>query len=310
MNSAEKTTRLSFGWHTKLREDNRTGGSRYAIPMVRPHMIFAAGWRCGSTMLQRMLIAGLDKCVIWGEPWEEYEFHRTMMEQFLQHSDVHQGIAQTAPDLKSLPFSQTANMNPGFEHLREVHHAYWRSLLWNRQIDHTNFGVKWVHADKQVIRYFKFLFPQFRPLLLVRNPFDALASYMTATGEGKHPWCRSRRESYWIEKPKQFLREWYHMAQSFQDIQGEAQANSKWGSLEVFKYEGFLDSDGDMWPRLARYIPELNMTAARQAQAYRVNYISRGKRKRYEVPFSVRQWFLDKYVLVPFYDQELRCPVQ
>jgi hypothetical protein len=258
-------------------------------------------------MLQRMLIAGLDKCVIWGEPWEEYEFHRTMMEQFLQHSDVHHHLTQEAPDLKSLPFSQTANMNPGFKHLRETHHQFWRTLLWNRQTENENFGVKWVHADKQVIKYFKFLFPQFRPLLLVRNPFDALSSYMTATSGTKSGWCRSRRESYWITKPKQFLREWHHMAQSFEDLQGEAFSKSNWGPLQVFKYEDFLDPTQPGWNQLGRYIPELNMTDARLAQAYRVNHTNRDQ-PRYKVPRKIVDWFLDKYPLSLFYDLDALAP--
>jgi hypothetical protein len=262
-------------------------------------------------MLQRMLMAGLDKCVIWGEPWEEYEFHRTMMEQFLQDSDVHQHLTQEAPNLKSLPFSQTANMNPGFRHLRECHHQFWRSLLWNRQLEPENFGVKWVHADKQVIRYFKFLFPQFRPLLLVRNPFAALSSYMTAIGTGPNSpgWCRSRRHGNWIKKPKAFLRQWYNMAQGFEDLQGEAQCNSNWGPLQVFKYEDFLETAGPGWSQLARYIPELNMPAARLAQAYRVNHTNRGV-PRYEVPNEVADWFFDKYKypFSPFYDLDDLAP--
>jgi len=297
---------LTIGWHTQRQAAQRTGGPRYAVPLLRPHMIFSSGWRCGSTMLQRMLIAGLKDCVIWGEPWEEYEFHTTMMEQFLQASDVHHHITQTRPNLETLPYSQTANMNPGFTQLWQAHREFWLSLLWNRQFDTTNFGAKWVHADGTVLEYFKFLFPLLRPLILVRNPFDALESYMTAIS-GSGGWCRSRRKGQWILAPQEFLKEWYRMAESFEWLQGKAQSKDNWGELQVFRYEGFLD-DGPEWSRLAGYVPELNMSKARLAQAYRVNHTRQPRKERYQVADKTRDWFLDQHPVIPFYENELRAP--
>ena len=48
----------------------------------QPVFIFSAGWRSGSTLLQRMIMEFNKNIIIWGEPFDHSNIHDNMVNQF------------------------------------------------------------------------------------------------------------------------------------------------------------------------------------------------------------------------------------
>lgn len=76
-----------------------------------PIFLLSAGWRSGSTLLQRMLMEFNDDIVIWGEPFDHSNIYDNMMNQFrcftTSWPPQRRCFAQIligAPELKVLPF--------------------------------------------------------------------------------------------------------------------------------------------------------------------------------------------------------------
>ena len=49
---------------------------------AQPVFVFSAGWRSGSTMLQRMIMENNPELLIWGEPFDLTNLHDHMAAQF------------------------------------------------------------------------------------------------------------------------------------------------------------------------------------------------------------------------------------
>lgn len=177
----------------------------------RPVFVLSAGWRSGSTLLQR-LICSSDKTLLWGEPFGEFvPVHRLCRTiESLTEDSPH--LTYTCENLeKPLAESWIANLNPGIDALRRGHHGYFQSQFGDAASErgYTNWGIKYVRVTGYHAHYLKWIFPQCRIIYLVRNPIDAYRSY--------------KRKSYWfterpdfrIDSATKFMSHWAYLADSF-----------------------------------------------------------------------------------------------
>lgn len=179
-----------------------------------PVFILSAGWRSGSTMLQR-LIMSRESIVIWGEPYS----HARIMHHLAG------SISAITPDWPmdewfidrypqhELTTRFVANMYPNVQDLLQACLAYTQTLLAEpaRNRGFMRWGLKDVRLTIDDAHFLRWLYPQARFVFLCRNPYAAYRSY------------RLDRSWYneWPGDPvftaKRFGRHWCELTQGFQD---------------------------------------------------------------------------------------------
>jgi hypothetical protein len=177
-----------------------------------PIFILSAGWRSGSTLLQRMICSTSDT-IIWGEPYAYCDLVPSLAGQFLPFSKDWPNPSWFrslgSADLKN---DWIANLYPSLFDLREAHKSYFERLLRTPAVKagYKNWGFKEVRLTIEDAAYLRWLFPRCRLLLLVRNPYDAYLSYK---GIG------TRNYIHWPDKPIftpwQWGRMWARSASGF-----------------------------------------------------------------------------------------------
>jgi hypothetical protein len=145
----------------------------------RPIFVFAAGWRSGSTLVQRMLTS-VDDIMIWGEAYSRCQLVGTLLNQFraitmdypFQHyvADAFEG---------ELRDQWIANIYPSFDHLIRAHRAFFTELfaIPAQAMGRPRWGLKEVRLLSEHAMYLKLLYPAAKFVFLYRNPIDAYLSF-------------------------------------------------------------------------------------------------------------------------------------
>lgn len=162
-----------------------------------PIFVLAAGWRTGSTLLQRLIISS-KQTMIWGEPFGPAAMVNFMTEPLRRiprelfadrFVDVNQPIdrSELSADLSG---KWIANLYPTLDFLQDAHVKYWQSMLGEpaRKLGFERWGFKDVRLSVDHAWYLKWLFPNARFLFLYRNPFDAYISYRSFGKVWYHTW--------------------------------------------------------------------------------------------------------------------------
>lgn len=161
-----------------------------------PVFIFSAGWRSGSTFLQRWVMTG-NNILVWGEPychsglipslagqlkaftprWPQDEFFAAY------HEDGGEDLTQ----------GWVANLYPAMSDFMNAHIGYFERLFLEPALalGRTRWGLKEVTLRVEHACYLRWLFPNARFLFLYRDPYRAYASYRRWRG-----WYRS-----WPDEP-------------------------------------------------------------------------------------------------------------
>jgi hypothetical protein len=147
---------------------------------ARPIFILAAGWRSGSTLLQRWLTAS-GSALIWGEPYGHAAMIDALAHPIRCMSDVwpHDDWFLRGRTLGELGDSWIANLAPTVEDLQRAHLRFFEAMFEEpaRAAGIARWGVKETRLESDHARYLRWLFPDARLLFLVRNPYDAYRSY-------------------------------------------------------------------------------------------------------------------------------------
>ncbi len=206
-----------------------------------PVFLLAAGWRCGSTLLQR-LICSDKRILMWGEPFGDLlPVHRLAQSvAFFRPDDPHAKYAIERHD-GELSSSWIANLNPGFGRLRAAHRAFFEELFGAgaAQRGYLRWGCKWTRLAAGHAYYLRWLYPKAKFLFLVRHPLDAYRSY-----HGRRWYLM--RPSETVARPDKFFRHWKLVAGSF------LRERSRLGALLV-RYEDLV-ADADLVDRIAEHL--------------------------------------------------------
>ena len=171
----------------------------------RPVFLLSAGWRSGSTLLQR-LICSSGEIVIWGEPLGDAALIPRMANSLTALTDVWPPENYFAHDLALGSFSENwiANVTPPIASLRNAHRALLDEWLAKpaREIHGTAlWGLKEVRLTIEHARYLKWLYPKARFVFIYRNLFDAYRSWRgnawASTWPGYFSWSPIAYARHW-----------------------------------------------------------------------------------------------------------------
>lgn len=188
----------------------------------KPVFIFSAGWRSGSTLLQRLLIAS-NELLIWGEAGGALSY--------LAYADL--GYQQmVAPGNKLFKEGLGGNgeqqyiefcksrkegvhlwipcMNVPLNTIRDGFKAFLSRVYQEpaAELGYTRWGIKEVRSGLSTASFLRELYPDAKFIFLVRNPFDCLSSLK------RHNWMDRPHDKQALEY---YAKHWAKLASEFRD---------------------------------------------------------------------------------------------
>lgn len=178
-----------------------------------PVFAFAPTWRCGSTLLQRLLMS-TGEIWMWGEIYTQAEPLQQMAGMFLPFRDgfPDEDMFPGPEGATDLSGEWIARLSPEPHHLMDAHRRFWERLCAEpaRERGRGRWGFKAVNVSVGHAVYMKRLFPEARLVFLVRNPYAAWLSYRRfgnwyATFPNDPVFTVQRFARLWCEHTRQFL---------------------------------------------------------------------------------------------------------
>jgi hypothetical protein len=147
----------------------------------RPVFILSAGWRSGSTLLQRMIMEHNSDLLIWGEPFAHSQIWRGMTNQFRSFTEdwPREEWFLSARKAGRLSDEWVANLYPDVARLLDAHRQFFNVLFGEqaRARGRNQWGMKEVRLTIEDASYLRAIYPKCKLLFLYRNPRDAYLSY-------------------------------------------------------------------------------------------------------------------------------------
>ena len=218
---------------------------RADAPSDEPIFILAAGWRSGSTLLQRLVMSS-GEALIWGEPYANADYPGSLgrsLRIFTEEYPINEWFIGPDRGRRSdLSEQWIANLYPNVPDLIAAHRRFFLRLYAEpaEARGYRRWGLKEVRLDIEDARYLRLLFPNGKFLFLYRSPYTSWQSY------------RIWRNWYyrWPNEPiftaREFGRLWRAMVQGYLDG-GEALGG------RLVRFEDLVESRTDV-EGLARYL--------------------------------------------------------
>lgn len=146
-----------------------------------PIFIFSAGWRSGSTFLQRWIMTG-EKIMVWGEPYSHAGLIQSLAGQlkaFTLDWPMDKFFVRGDDQERELTQAWVANLYPSPADCMGAHIAFLERLFLEpaHLFGKSRWGLKEVTLGVEHACYLRWLFPNARFLFLYRDPYDAYGSY-------------------------------------------------------------------------------------------------------------------------------------
>lgn len=229
----------------------RFGALTDATPGIgddRPVFVLGAGWRTGSTLLQRLLVSD-PSLLMWGEPYDHSAPIRRLAEMVVPFDDrwpPHRSIVNDAADMAADRW--IANRYPHPLDFLGAHRCFLDRLFAEpaRRLGFERWGIKTVRLGGEHATYLRALYPGARIVFLVRNPYDSFLSYRLLHDV--------RKESYWwyyrwpdlqVSSAAQFGLVWRQLVSSFCEVAHDLDAL-------LLSFESLATGDGV--DELARFV--------------------------------------------------------
>jgi hypothetical protein len=206
---------------------------------IKPVFIFSAGWRSGSTLLQRMLTAS-NELLIWGEAGGALD---CLAEADLGYQQMlapgnkvfRQGLGGNG-EQQFVEFCKSDKegvhrwipcMNAPLDIIRDGFKAFLQDAYQKpaAKLGYTRWGVKEVRSGLATANFLRELYPDAKFVFLVRNPFDCLSSLK------RHNWMDRPQDKRALEY---YAQHWARLASEFR--------NTKFGML--LRYEDIISNTG------------------------------------------------------------------
>ena len=157
--------------------------------MDAPVFVFSAGWRSGSTLVQRLLCSSKE-IMVWGESGgalndfaDAFIRYQQMLGpggQRFKHGYGGNGSGQFRAFINNSSDGGEwiACMNPDVGHIQQAIKGTVDTIYADPAVanGYSRWGVKEVLADAQTAEFLKLLYPNARFVFLVRHPFDCVGS--------------------------------------------------------------------------------------------------------------------------------------
>lgn len=251
-----------------------------------PIFLLSAGWRSGSTLLQRLIMSD-PAVIVWGEPYDE--------------CGIIQAIAATTKAFRvgwpppeyyyggQKPGTMTgdwiANLFPGAATLRRGFRAFFDATFGEpaRQAGFARWGIKEVRLGAEHAGFLRWLYPRAKFVFLYRNPLHAYQSY-----------CRFGRNWYetWpvrpVFTPAAFGRHWRTLMAGYL-------AHAPALDALLVRYEELVGRDEALLRRVGAHL-EIGMDAGvlakkvgsseREGEQVRVSRLERALLRRAAMPVA------------------------
>lgn len=187
---------------------------------AKPIFIMSAGWGCGSTLLQRLIVSARST-MIWGEPLDHAVPVHRLAQMLVPVTDSwpRDSYFQAHAESRPLQDQWIANLTPPIDVLRKAHVAFFEKWLRDAAADRgcENWGFKEVRLTAHHARYLQWLFPNAKFVFIYR---DVLDSYRSC--KGVH-WL-SVWPDYPVAIPSAFAHHWRLLLGSFLECQKDLNA--------------------------------------------------------------------------------------